>query len=180
MEYAGGNITHWSFLESADPDHPDIEVERLCAKLFLISDRDGAGLRKNGTPDKRYKKKQERHEQLEKKLGSRYYCLPCREIENLLSPKVLKQVILEYEKPEVAPDFGDLVYEKYKDEYLGKFIDDKVSGINRSYKSDSGTIKDKVNFAKKAVAHIHSIDDLPEEAKKLTEVLYEFIKGNNP
>ena len=180
VEYAGGNITHWSFLESADPNHPNIEVEHLCAKLFLISDKDGAGLKKDGTSDKRCKKKQERHEQLKERLSDRYYCLPCREIENLLSPEVLEQVILEYEKPEVAPDFGDLVYEKYKDEYLGKFIDDKVSGINRSYKSDSGTIKDKVNFAKKAVAHIHSIDDLPEEAKKLTEGLYEFIKSNNP
>lgn len=38
VEYAGGNITHWSFLEDADANHPNIEVERLCGRLFLISE----------------------------------------------------------------------------------------------------------------------------------------------
>ena len=35
VEYGGGNITHWSFL-----DDEGIDVERLCAKLMLISDKD--------------------------------------------------------------------------------------------------------------------------------------------
>jgi len=40
VEYGGSNITHWSFLESEDSTHKNIDVDRVCAKLFLISDKD--------------------------------------------------------------------------------------------------------------------------------------------
>ena len=174
-----GNITHWSFLESADPNHPNIEVKRLCGKLFLITDKDDAGLKKDGTPDRRYTKKQQRHQKLKDVLNERYYCLDCREIENALSPDVLKKVVQGYEGGEEPLQFKDFDYKAYKDKYLGAFIESNIEGITRSYKSQSGTIKDKVNFAKKAVAHINSTEDLSEEALNLTEKLYKFIKEQN-
>ena len=179
VEYAGGNITHWSFLEDADTDHPNIEVERLCGKLFLITDKDGAGLKKDGTFDKRFKKKQERHKKLSENLSDRYYCLDCREIENTLSPEVLKKVVQGYEKDNAILSFENSKYEDYKDEYLGSFIEKNVDDTSRSYRGKSGTIKDKVNFAKRAVAHIESVKDLSEEALDLTKKLYNFIRSNN-
>jgi hypothetical protein len=58
-------------------------------------------------------------------------------------------------------------------------LNEKVTGIKRDYAIDSGSISDKVNFAKKAVANIGSIDDISGEAKKLAESVYNFIKSNN-
>ena len=179
VEYAGGNITHWSFLEAPDPEHPNIEVERLCGKLFLITDKDDAGLKKDGTADKRYTKKQLRHQKLRRSLGDRYCCLDCREIENTLSPEILKKVVQDYEGSEVDLAYKNFDYTEYKNKYLGSFIEANVTGISKGYKSQSGTIKDKVNFAKKAVHHINSVEDLSQEARNLTEKLYEFIKSNN-
>src|SRR5690606_38667289 len=51
VEYGGSNITHWSFLSESDESIPNIIVDRLCGKLFLITDRDGAGLKMDGSPD---------------------------------------------------------------------------------------------------------------------------------
>ena len=81
VEYGGLNITHWSFLDNEE--HP-INVDTLCGKLFLIADKD--------------KNKDERHKELEKKLGDRFYCLRCKRVENLLSKEVLLKVIEDYEE----------------------------------------------------------------------------------
>ena len=165
VEYSGGNITHWSFLGG---EH-SIQVERLCAKLFLISDRDGL-------------KKVERQEILQETLEERYYCLESREIENLLAPHVLKKIIEDYEGTEI----GNFAYthEQYKDKYLGRFIENRVLSGNRqrhgSYMEQSGTVTQKVKFCERALSHINSFDDLTDEAKVLTEKVYGFIKANNP
>lgn len=186
VEYGGGNITHWSFLEDADPKHSNILVDRLCGKLFLITDKDGAGQKKDGTEDKgsiEKKAKYDRHIKLKEKLGDKHYhCLEAREIENLLSTEVMKEVVKVYEKSNadtiIFTDKFD--YENYKTELLGKFIDKYTENRKRkSYAADSGTINDKVQFAKRAVEEVKSINDLSEEAKELTKKLYEFIKEQN-
>ncbi|AFM06277.1 hypothetical protein Fleli_3975 [Bernardetia litoralis DSM 6794] len=182
VEYGGGNITHWSFLEDADPNHSNILVDRLCGKLFLISDQDGAGEEIDGETQKTAKA--ERHEKLEKKLGNRYYCLQAREIENLLDTEILKEVVKSYQ-PKDNDKFGfteNFTYENYKDKKIGDFIDANIIDSTRKakYAKSSGTIKDdKVDFAKRAVKEIKSIDNLSEEAKKLSGKLYEFIKFQN-
>jgi len=163
VEYGGGNITHWSFLDKED--HP-INVNRLCGKLFLITDKD--------------KNKDGRHEELEKKLGDRFYCLECKEIENLLRKKVLLKVIKDYEK--VDPRIEDFEESDYKKVYLGKFIDEKL-GVGKkrrgSYAADSGTVSDKVGFCKKAIENTKECADLSKEAKEISERIYQFIKENN-
>lgn len=163
VEYSGGNITHWSFLDKED--HP-INVNRLCGKLFLITDKD--------------KNKDGRHEELEKKLGDRFYCLECKEVENLLSKKVLLEVIKDYEKADpIIEDFEELDYKKV---YLGKFIDDKLGADKKrkgSYSAESGTVSDKVGFCKKAIENTKEWDDLSKEAKEISERIYQFIKENN-
>lgn len=181
VEYAGNNITHWSFLDSEDLDHPNINVERLCSKLFLITDNDGAGFTINGQPNIAKPKKYERHQKLHKKLGDRYYLLKCREIENLLKKETIEQVIRSNEPKNDTLDFSRFYKAtKYKDVQLGKFIEDKVTGLKKKYRyRKTEALNLKPDFAKSAVEHIKTKDDLSDEAKKLAERLYDFIRLNN-
>ena len=180
VEYGGGNITHWSFLEDSDPQYPNINVERLCGMLFLITDQDGAGLKKDGTIDSRKKRKYERHLKLQKQLGNSYYCLKSREIENLLSPGILKEIIKDYERSNFENlEFKNWNQKGYSSQLLGNYINKNVIGIKRNYADESGTIKDKVRFAKKAISSMKTIDDLSEEAIELCKKLHNFIETQN-
>ncbi len=161
VEYGGSNITHWSFLDHED--HP-IEVQNLCARALLVIDQDG-------------EKKLQRKKDLQKTLDDRLIVLPCREIENTLPYEIIKAVVLDFEKtPErELPDFQ---YEDYKNGPLGHFIVDKIlSGdIVRkgSYAEDSGTIKSKVDFCKRAIEKIN-YETLPESTQEVVRRIYEFI-----
>ncbi|MEH7435059.1 ATP-dependent nuclease, partial [Bacillus thuringiensis] len=188
VEYSGGNITHWSFLDDeteTNEGHTSMNAEKICSTLFLITDKDG--------DDKR-----PRQEKLEKFLGDRYYCLECKEIENILSEDILREVIAEYEngtsKTEESPSETeksplehlsnkDFTQKDYKNKSLGTYIDSLFSEEARkrrgSYAAKSGTIVNKLDFCKRAINHISKYDQLSEEAKKLSRVLYDFIKKNN-
>jgi len=166
VEYGGSNITHWSFLDNEDDA---IRVESLCGKLFLITDKDNS------------KAKSERHEKLRAKLGARYYCLLCKEIENILMPHVIKSVVNKYENN--STDINAFFQEEYKDAPLGTFIESRVlAGKQKrkgSYASESGTVSDKVNFCQFAIASLQTFEDLSPEAKDLIKNIYTFIKENN-
>ncbi|MGA4501486.1 ATP-dependent nuclease [Bacillus bombysepticus] len=188
VEYSGSNITHWSFLDDeteTNEGHTSMNAEKICSTLFLITDKDG--------DDKR-----PRQEKLEKFLGDRYYCLECKEIENILSEDILRAVIDEYEngtskteestsKTEKSPlehlSNKDFTQKDYKNKSLGTYIDSLFSEEARkrrgSYAAKSGTIVNKLDFCKRAINHISKYDQLSEEAKKLSRVLYDFIKKNN-
>lgn len=175
VEYGGNNITHWSFLEDTDSNHPNIEVERLCGKLFLISDKDGVDfeLKPNA--------KSLRQKQLAAKLGDRYYCLKSREIENSLSSNVLKQTILEFERQNKEVSFKSTFSNDnvYQDKKIGTFIDTHTINAKKKYEDESGTIKDKLNFAKTAIKFIHKEEDLTVDAKELVTRIYQFIEKHN-
>ncbi len=179
VEYSGNNITHWSFLESDDNLHPNITVNRLCGKLFLITDSDNSGFNKDGSAPKHQSRKAQRHFQLQQKLGDRFYCLKCREVENLLSPSILQKTIISIEKQDGNLDFSSLIYSKYSTVYLGKFIHDNIPQLKKNFASDSGSIINKVTFAKNATGLIQSKSDLSSEAFVLAEKLYEFISQHN-
>lgn len=187
VEYGGNNITHWSFLDSDDPNHKNILVDRLCSKLFLITDNDSTGFKKNEQLPTNPTKKMERLKQLQDKLGERFFCLGVREIENLLKPNILKKVILEYEGKNGELDsinFSKLKYDNYKYKKIGNYIDGNVKYSNkqdltRKYSSDSGTVNDKVNFAKKAVGYINEKNDISVDAIALTEKVLLFIENMN-
>jgi len=172
IEYSGGNITHWSFLDDEDIHDTvfkSMNTDKICSKLFLISDKDS-------------EKKLPRQKKLKLKLGNRYYCLKCKEVENLIRKEVLLKVISEYEKEDTL-EFKDnnFTYKDYKDNYLGKFIEDNIKDKKRrgKYCSDSGTISDKVNFAKKVIGNTTSLNDLSNETISLCKKIYEFIMDNN-
>lgn len=172
VEYSGNNITHWSFLDEDDAEEgfSSINESRVCGTLFLITDKDS-------------KKKEARQSKLGQALGDRYYCLECREIENIVTDETLKKVIASYEKVEVEQlEFNHSFNSRtYKNKPLGKFIEEAIVDKNRpgSYFSSSGAVSDKLGFCKRAIKNIANFDDLSEEAKKLSEKLYEFIANNN-
>lgn len=166
VEYSGNNITHFSFLDEEE----GIDVESLCGTLFLITDKDEGN--------------EERFEKLKEILGDRFYCLSVREIENILSREVLLKVIAEYEKIEVDNlKLKDFKEDDYRNKPLGNFIESLfIEDKNRkaSYAGESGTINRKDDFCKKAIAaHTDEYDDLSDDAKKLIEKIYIFIKENN-
>lgn len=165
VEYGGANITHWSFL---DYEEKPIEVKRLCAKAIVIIDKDG-------------EKKETRKDDLQKMLGERLIILPCREVENLLPYEVIKEVVLEYEKDD-SLTLKDFEYDKYQNEYLGRFIEDKLlkKAFKRKggYKADSGTLKDKVKFCEKALPKI-KYKKLPESTQEIVKGIYDFIHKQN-
>jgi hypothetical protein len=166
VEYGGANITHFSFLDKT-PD--PIVVERLCSKLFLITDKDNA----TGA-------KAERHKELSQKLGERYYCLKCKEVENLLTPAVIKQVVQQYEG--TAATFNDFKQESYIAVSLGEFIDTIVLKSQRtraaSYAKDN-TLRDKPDFCLKAIEEMKTFEDLSPEAQDIAKRLYNFVSKNN-
>ncbi len=154
VEYGGNNITHWSFLDTSG-----INVERLCGKLFLLTDSDNA---KSGA-------KYERFTKLQQKLGDQYYCLQAKEIENLLTKEILLETLKLIDKTKDKESI------KFKDKAkfnpntaIGIFIDNHIEGLNKMYKNESGTIKEKVQFAQGVVNVLLDFNQLTDEAQKLT------------
>lgn len=174
VEYSGNNITHWSFLDEEELEDEEtfksINESRVCGTLFLITDKDN-------------KNKEARQSRLNEVLGDRYYCLKCREIENILTVATLKKVISSYEKVAV----NDLKFTKkisdntFKNVALGKFIETILKDKKRkgTYSSASGAVSDKIGFCKKAISEITKFDDLSQEAQDLVVKLYAFIASNN-
>jgi hypothetical protein len=173
VEYGGDNVEHWSFL---DESGSGICVERLCGTLFLIADRDDG------------KGKQARHEALRKALNERFHLLPCREVENLILPDVLADVI----KAQLGAELTLKPFKRanYLNKPLGTFIETRIlpddwvpSSPQRSkhpYEAASGTIRHKVEFAKAVIARTKCVADLSPEALKLCKEIYEFVARHNP
>ncbi|MCE9610414.1 MAG: ATP-binding protein [Chthoniobacter sp.] len=170
VEYSGGNITHWSFLDETGP-----EVERLCGKLFLIADSDGA---------KPKSAKGKRHAKLSEKLAERFLLLPTKEIENLLTPACLSSVLEAY--GESRDNLQMPKQESYATKALGTFIDEKffkdpaLKNRTASYADDSGTVSDKVKFCERAIAAMKTFDCLSPLAQDLAKRVHGFIQKENP
>lgn len=161
VEYGGANVVHWSFL---DPDGPD--PKRLCGELLLIADADDSAA------------KRARHSELNRVLGENFLLLACREVENLISPDVLKRVLAEKFKKTLSQE---LKYEDYKDKALGSYLDSVSTGGDspKSFAGDSGTIWNKRKFAEVVIGSIESWDQLTPEAKHVTERIVKHIEKHN-
>lgn len=171
VEYSGSNMDHWSFLEDPDPNpiHKNINVERVCGKLFLITDKD--------------KGKDEKHDKLLEKLTKeRYYCLKRKEIENLLKPEIIKKTVEDFEigahnKEKLI--FEEFDYPDYAKENLGEFIDKMLSNKKIITYKDGNTIVYKTKFAKRAIKHMRSHSDISKDADEIANLLYQFIASWN-
>jgi predicted ATP-dependent endonuclease of OLD family len=163
VEYSGGNVTHWSFLDEEGP-----VVERLCGRLFLIADGDNA----SGAKADRYKT-------LAEKLKDRFYVTKCKEVENLLTPEVLKEVLKGYGEKK----FKDFTQAQYSTKPLGTFIEQKIiDGVQerRGAYADGPTITDKDGFCTRAVSAMNKFSDVSDEAEEITKRLHAFIAVHNP
>lgn len=174
VEYGGNNIEHWSFLNDEGDDEQRINVERLCSKLFLITDSDGAN-------EENKQWKTERFKLLKKNLGNRYHTIKAIEIENILSKDIIKKYIQNREKNNNKLNFEEFDNGDHTQTPLGKYIEDNVKHKRYKYKEkkNSGTIGDKVAFCKKTTELIETKDDLTNEATVICKKLIEFIESNN-
>lgn len=197
IEYSGGNITHWDFLddkgEKIKDDFRSMKHNRICNKIFLITDSDGY----NSTENKGTKKGL-RLKQLEEFFKDKFYCLNAKEIENILSPSIIKATVSMFKDKRVKDpnkdrdsiflDSAEFDIEDYRNINLGEFIntmiDKKIEEMNddytrrRNYK-DNNTISSKVKFCEYAIENIKSLEDMSKDAIDLCERIYNFIYQNN-
>ncbi len=171
VEYNGSNLEHWSF-ENSENTQTQKRAFSLANRIFLISDKD--------------KGKEEKHDAFKKILGDNYYSLESLEIENLLSPSVLKRTLLSYKLDKISSlKVSDFNLNDYKNKPMGEFIytvvdKNKIKKIaSTPEKGQTGRIYNKLDFAKSATNYIEEWTDLSEEAKSLTSNLVDFIKSNN-
>ena len=169
VEYGGNNITHWSFIDDNSID--TINASAITHNIFIICDNDNNA-------------KQTRKEKLRKIFGERLYILKSREIENLLSKRVLEDTLKKDNRVE------ELVYKRYKngvyteEKYarpevkIATFIDATFE-LKKKYAGESNALKNKADFAKKSIQNMNCFEDLSEEAKELTEKIVDFIRENN-
>lgn len=174
VEYSGGNVTHWSF----SPGEDGINVEPLCGKLVLIADNDSAT-----------KKKRIRLDHLKSELGDRFIEIPCREIENLISPKILhktacellgveeRNVPMEYTQKDYTKGYMGTFLNKVYNSNLGKGTTNKVTFTDKKLKP--GTINNKLGFCKTATNKMTTFEDLSVDAQKLVKDIYQFVMDNN-
>lgn len=162
VEYAGSNITHYSFLEGYEDS---IQVDRICSRLFLIVDRDQG--------------KEERFDKLKEKLGERFLVLDVKEVENLLTDDVLKRVVSAYEGGE--PEFVAKIPERTGEENIGEFIERKMlkNKKRRGSYIDGNTVSDKVKFCDRALESTTSMGDLSLGVVEIVKKLYDFVLSNN-
>lgn len=196
LEYSGGNITHWDFIDNTKGELSPMKHARICNKIFLIADSDGYNTLKDGM-------KTERLNTLKEYFGERFYCLNAKEIENILTPSIIKSVIAKFKDGRIKDSdkdqdgvlFGQAIFsiEDYKQVNIGEFIDDKITQIimERKSKDDSftyekrksykkgNTINRKVEFCKYAIEDIKTLSDMSSDAIELCEKIYNFIKCNN-
>jgi hypothetical protein len=169
VEYAGSNITHWDF---EDSDDNKINAAYVANSILLISDTD---YNKSGNIPPF---KIQRFEKLKFSLGDNFVLIDGKEIENILTPIIVHEIVADYEKSTV----DKINYTKskfvHKKKNVGEWINNSFSPISRNYAKEN-TISDKTNFCKKAISKITTINDLSEEAINLCEKIYSFIKGNN-
>ena len=169
VEYGGNNITHWSFIDDNDID--TINASAITHNIFIICDNDNNA-------------KQTRKEKLREIFAERLYVLKSREIENLLSKKVLEETLkadnklntLEYKRYKTK-GYTEKMYAK-PDVQIAKFIDSTFN-LNKTYAGKYNALKNKADFAKKAIEKMESFEDLSEEAKELTIKIVNFIKEKN-
>ena len=175
VEYSGGNITHWSFVDSIDKSK--INAEFLSRNILVIADNDFP---------KEKSEKAMRLKKLKEQLGDHFYKLPVREVENLLTRDVLLKIVKKREKDDNVYFKPDINCEtkKYIEGYIGKILDECVQvpegvGKHKYTYSESKSLYDKVDFCNIAIECLKTFEDLSDNAKELTELVFEFIEKNN-
>ena len=190
VPYGGSNGTLINFsIENNIKDNKEfiLRAKKINKNMLLIMDDDGISTgRSNNSKKKRY-------EELHKELGKCLYKLEVREIENLFPEDVVKKYFCNgLKNKKVNMSFLDNInYNDYKNEklgfYLNKLVENnlgkdlkKFTGRENGFES-KGFLYDKSKFYDCVLEWIMSENfdyekDLPEETKKLINIIEEFIK----
>ncbi|WP_445405023.1 AAA family ATPase [Acinetobacter vivianii] len=209
IEYAGGNITHWSFLDDYPTKEEALEflqnskgltAKAITKNILLLADGDNEG-------------KAERLLEWRDELKENVYTLPCKEIENTLTASIIyKACLIKFmgikkasTQTTLSSDTQNKLTQKGfardKDKFdieklnasinfisaegIGKIIDDTIRIDNtdntlRLFSDASGTIDDKVSFCEICKVLMTYEDwDLTEPAKSVCEKIFNHIATCN-
>jgi AAA15 family ATPase/GTPase len=172
LEFGGNNIVHYDFAEFASPQMDKIKAKKITSKILLIHDLD--------------QNKQARHQLLVQQLGQDYIALDVLEIENLLSPAILKLTFDSFRKKvKEKLDIKDFNQADYKMVPLSIFADRIIADgqlkriFSLNTEGRTGRLYDKAGFARVALQHMNNWNDLSPAAQKLTVKIYAFIAKHN-
>lgn len=159
IEYAGTNLAHY-FEKSKKEDLRINSISNL-KSVFLLVDDDGV---KKG-------RKFERYEKAKALLGKRFKRTDGREIENYLSPRVLKAIY-----PDEIGDKNLPHYDSYKSKKLPKFLNDEFE-IKKHISTQGKTkiFSDKQEFALRAIEHQANWEDLTADMQELIRTIAKFL-----
>ena len=166
IEYGGNNITHWSFI----PDEciETINASGIANRCFIVCDND------NDNPSK-----EQRKAKLKEIFKDNYFELEVREIENTISRCVLESALFPDGNILLKNDNEEREYDN-KETYMGEYIDNYYQ-LSKKYSSSTGTgtIVNKLAFAKKIASNINTIDDLSVHGVAICEKIVNFIEKSN-
>lgn len=183
FEYAGSNIAHYLFTNKNDLDfflpqktQNQIKAQFLSNNIFLISDKD--------------KGKESKHSFLSSQQDKnfKYHVLKSKEIENLISPQKLSNLLVHISKGKIKPEnilLKGLKHSSYRNDFLGEYIN-KLFGKKNLIPSSFWVGKNNKTISpafKKIIADYTTEnltwDEMTKEAQELTKEVYSFIKSNN-
>lgn len=173
-EYGGSNVSHYLFGdvdEVEDVERNLIKARFLNNKILLIADKDIG--------------KDKKHEYLIslKNKNFDYFFLSVREIENYLTPEQLRQILPNVNKrlKQINWDKINLEYDKYRNEYLGKYLKEKLrEKFPPAMKESSGTLKTyyKTKISLELEKNINW-SMMGKDAQSLTLDIYKYIISVN-
>ncbi|HAV6238874.1 TPA: ATP-binding protein [Acinetobacter baumannii] len=189
VEYAGSNLTHWSFSDDY-ADHLEdkgLSAKAVASEMLLIADGDIQG-------------KADRVRILKSELNKEnYYILECKETENTLPKSSIVRVAkvrFPRMKPETKKSYDISLIDSITDENyfdhanygIGKLIDSKIKKPSSTTKKTAfadgngvGTIKYKLDFCREIIKDFDENPDwqLTPKAKALCERIFKHIEKCN-
>lgn len=147
VEYAGSNLKHWDVHPQSSA--PSIPTAHVLPHAFVVVDGDGAEEVAPDT-DTRAQNKKQTHQRMRESLEGRFCVLPCREIENLVPPAVLRHVVNDTRGASSLPDNPE--WSDYRHEKLGEYLDERAPKSKGTWAESSGTLANKAAFWNKARA----------------------------
>lgn len=167
VEYGGNNITHWSFISNDDIE--TINAAGITNRSFIVCDNDND-----------CEKKRKRKKNLQSIFGKQNYCeLTVREIENTIARDVLEKTLFPDGNIQIKKTYTGNMYAN-KETFMGSFIDEHYKLRKRYARpGGTGTINNKLEFAKKIVSNINDVSDLSSEALRICKQIELFIIKSN-
>lgn len=189
VEYAGSNLTHWSFSDNYvdNLDDKGLSAKAVASEMLLIADGD-------------IKDKADRVKVLQSELNKgNYFILDCKETENTLPKDSIVQVAFQrfnrmHSKTKESYDISlihNITDENYFDhnEYgIGKLLDTRLkkpsSKSQQTLFADGhgvGTIKNKLEFCRETIRFFDENPNwqLTKKAKELCERVFKHIEKCN-